>query len=258
MTATVHLQLDAGVATLTVDNPPLNLLSMAVRQRLSELAGELGRNPDCRAVVITGAGERAFSAGSDIREFPRDAAAGTERAELEHAWFAAIENLPQPTIAALHGHVLGGGLELALACDMRIADSTAEFGLPEVGLGLLPSGGGTQRLPRLVGPARAKTLLLLGDRIGAEQAERYGLVERVVPPGQAVSAARQAAERVAAATPAAARAIKRAVDVGLAEGMAAGLALEEEFAGPLFASAEAQQAVQRFLARNRTKQNVGG
>jgi len=258
VTGTVHLQRAGGVATLTVDNPPLNLLSMAVRKRLSELARQLGADRDCRAVVITGAGTRAFSAGSDIREFPCDAAAGIERAKLEHSWFAAIDELPQPTVAALHGHVLGGGLELALACDTRIADVTAQLGLPEVGLGLLPCGGGTQRLPRLVGPARAKALLLLGDRIDAAQAERYGLVEQVVPAGMAVPAAQQIAERIAAAPAATTQAIKSAVNRGLAEGMAAGLALEEELGGTLFASAEAQQAIRRFLARSRTDKNVGG
>jgi enoyl-CoA hydratase/carnithine racemase len=249
MSGAVDLELADGVATLTVDNPPLNLLTMAVRERLAELADQLRADPACRAVVVTGAGDRAFSAGSDIREFPHDAAEGTERARQEHAWFAAIERLPQPTIAALHGHVLGGGLELALACDLRIAEDSTLIGLPEVGLGLLPCGGGTQRLPRLVGPARAKALLLLDDRIDAAQAERYGLVQQVVPPGRARLAARQAASRIAAAPSAATRAIKQAVDRGLAEGMATGLALEEELAGPLFASAEAQQAVGRFLAR---------
>lgn len=258
MTATVQLRQAAGVATLTVDNPPLNLLSMAVRQRLAELAERLASDPACRAVVITGAGERAFSAGSDIREFPADAAAGTERAKLEHAWFASIEDLPQPTIAALHGHVLGGGLELALACDLRIADETAQLGLPEVGLALLPCGGGTQRLPRLVGPARAKALLLLGDRISAAAAERYGLVEQTVAAGTAVQAAQRMAERIAAAPAATTRAIKAAVNLGLAEGMPAGLAAEEELVGPLFASTEARDAVQRFVARRQSDQNVGG
>lgn len=256
MSGTVRLEVADGVATLTVDNPPLNLLTMAVRQRLAELANSLRGDPACRAVVVAGSGDRAFSAGSDIREFPRDAAEGTERARREHAWFAAVEQLPQPTIAALHGHVLGGGLELALACDLRIAEETTRLGLPESGLGLLPCGGGTQRLPRLVGPARAKALLLLGDRIGAAQAERYGLVEQVVPAGQALPAARQAAARIAAAAPAAIQAIKQAVDRGLADGMAAGLALEEELVGPLFASAEAQQAAGRFLARDQARQKV--
>ena len=158
------------VAVVTVQNPPLNLLTMAMRARLREIAEELVRDESVRAVVITGDGDRAFSAGSDIREFPSDAAAGRRRAEDEHACYDAIETLPQPTVAALRGHVLGGGLELALACDFRIAEEDCALGQPELRIGVFPSGGGTQRLPRLIGLGKAQELILLGETVGASEA----------------------------------------------------------------------------------------
>ena len=245
----VRCELDAGVALLTVDNPPLNLLSLAVRAELAEHARRLAADDDCRAVVITGAGERAFSAGSDIGEFPADEAAGIERAEREHAWFAALEWLPQPTIAALHGHVLGGGLELALTCDVRIAGENARLGFPEVGLGLLPSGGGAARLPHIVGESRAYRLLLTAERVDAGEALRYGLVDTVVPGGGAERAALDMAATIAAAPPAATRAIKAAVRASVAGGVAAGLEAEAGLGGPLFATDDARRAVRGFLSR---------
>ncbi len=248
MTSTVHMRQRDGVATLTLDNPPLNLLTMQLREQLAQQATRLRDDPACRAVVITGTG-KTFSAGSDISEFPPGATAGTERAKQEHALFTVIEQLPQPTIATLRGHVLGGGLELALACDLRVADETARLGLPEVNLGLLPCGGGTQRLPRLIGAAKAKMMLLTGEYIDVTRAEQYGLVDRVTPADEAGAAAQQLAARIAAAPPATTRAIKTAVARGLSEGMATGLALEEQLVGPLFASAETQHAVRCFLAR---------
>ena len=164
--------------------------------------------------------------------------------------------LPQPVIAALHGHVLGGGLELALACDLRIAEESTNIGLPEVTLGLLPCGGGTQTLPRLVGPGRALSLLLLGDRITAAQAERYGLVEHVVPDGRAVPFAEQTATRIARAPKGATQAIKLAVRRGLVDGLAAGLALEATLAGALFADPAAREAVTGFRMRRQQQKEI--
>jgi enoyl-CoA hydratase len=249
VTGRVQLEVRDGVAVLTVDNPPLNLLTMAVREQLARHADQLRDDPDCRAVVILGAGERAFSAGSDVGEFPVDVAAGEARARAEHGWFAALESLPQPTVAALTGHVLGGGLELALCTDLRVAEATARLGAPEVTLGLLPCGGATQRLPRLVGPSRAMRMLLLGDPVSAEHAHRIGLVDEVVGVGQAETAALAVAARLAAASPGAVQAIKRAVNRGLTDGIDAGMKLEEELVGPLFASAEARAAVAALLIR---------
>lgn len=238
-----------GVAVLTVRNPPLNLLTMSVREQLAGHADQLRNDPECRAVVITGDGTRAFSAGSDVREFPTDAEAGSRRARLEHAWFDALESMPQPMVAALEGHVLGGGLELALCADLRVASRTARLGTPEVTLGLLPCGGATQRLPRLVGPSRAKKLLLLGRPIDAERALAIGLVDELAPPGQALAAALELASRLAQASPGAVQAIKRAVGVGLAEGVESGMRFEEDRVGPLFASDTARASVAALLRR---------
>jgi enoyl-CoA hydratase len=246
---TVHCRLGDGVAELVVDNPPLNLLSLAVRTQLSEHARRLAADESCRVVVVTGGGERAFSAGSDIREFPNDAAGGCARAEFEHGCFAALAEMPQPTIAAVHGHTLGGGLELALACDIRIADERASLGFPEAGLGLLPCGGGTARLPHLLGPARALLILLSTRRIDAHEALVYGLVDMVAQPGGAHVAAAELAASICRVPPATSRAIKAAVRTSAEGGVSAGLAAEIRFGGPLFAAEEAQRAVAAFLSR---------
>ena len=247
---TVHCRLDDGVARLVVDNPPLNLLSLAVREQLAEHARRLATDESCRVVVVTGAGDRAFSAGSDIREFPADEVAGRERVLAEHDWFAPLAELPQPTIAALHGHVLGGGLELALACDLRIADERSTLGFPEAGLGLAPCGGGCARLPQLVGPARALVLLLTGQRLSAGEALAHGLVDTVAPAGQLDAAVTELATTIAAVPRAAGIAITAIVRTSVAEGLPAGLAAEQRLGGPLFAGEQAQQAIQAFVSRS--------
>lgn len=246
----VHCRLQDGVAHLVVDNPPLNLLTLAVRAALAAHARRLAGDESCRVVVVSGAGDRAFSAGSDIREFPADEAGGYERADLEHGWFTALAELPQPTIAAVHGHTLGGGLELALTCDIRVADELSTLGFPEAGLGLLPCGGGAARLPHLLGPARALLLLLSGERISADQAYRYGLVDKVAPAGQLPEVVAALATSIAAVPAEASTAIKTAVRASVAEGVDAGLAAERRLGGPLFASDQAQEAVGRFLSRS--------
>ena len=240
---------DGAVAVVTLDNGPLNLLTMADRAELVAVAGRLRDDRGTRAIVLTGAGPKAFCAGSDVNEFPAGPEAGRERARREHACYAAVAALPQPVVAALHGHVLGGGVELALACDIRVADATARLGLPEVTLGLFPSGGGTQRLPRLIGASRAKELMFLGGTVGADEAARLGVVDHVVDAGRAIEHARGLAAQIAARPALAVRAIKAAVDVGLDDGMVVGTALEERLIGELFASHDAREGVSALLAR---------
>jgi enoyl-CoA hydratase/carnithine racemase len=165
---------DAGIQTVWLDNPPVNAIGSTILDAIADALG--GLDAGTRVVVLRGAGERAFSAGADIAAFqgPSATARGIQQtAEL-------IEAASVPVVAAIHGYCLGGGLELALACDLRVAHRDAQLGLPEVRLGLLPGGGGTQRLTRLVGPGRARWLIMSGERIAAEQAERWGLVEHVV------------------------------------------------------------------------------
>jgi enoyl-CoA hydratase len=244
---TLTVTRDGHVAVVEIDNPPLNLLTMEIRAALRATCEEIASDASVRAVVIQGAGSRAFSVGSDIKEFPTDAAAGAARAVAEHACYDAVADLPQPVVAALSGHVLGGGLELALACDLRVADETARLGLPEVRLGVFPSGAGTQRLPRVVTPSRAKRMMFLAEVVGAADALRIGLVDEVVPAGEATDGALWLAHRIAEQPALAVRAIKRAVDHGLAHGRKAGQQLEVELIAELFPTHDAQEGVRAFL-----------
>ena len=160
MSRLVYLEKQEGIATVTIDNPPMNVLSSQVSQGLREVFSQIKDDPEVIAVIVTGKGDRAFMAGADIKEFPGWIDVGTEEvrkiAKGNQEVFNLIDNLPKPTIAMLNGFALGGGCELALACDIRIAEENAKLGLPEIKLGLFPGAGGTQRLPKLVGPAKAK------------------------------------------------------------------------------------------------------
>ena len=238
-----------AVALVTLDNPPLNLLSSAVKRALGDTFEQLGADDRVRAVVLTGAGNRVFSAGSDIREFPDDEERGRAMSRLEHDVYDRIDRFPRPVLAALDGPAYGGGLELAMACDARIVADDVGLGLPEVKLGVFPSGGGTQRLPRLIGEGRAKLLMFLGQTVSAAEAEQLGLVERVVRPGQALRTALELAGEIAEHPAAAVRAINEAVDVGLAEGRAAGFRREEDLIARVFLSADAREGVAAFLEK---------
>src|SRR5699024_9953518 len=183
-----------GVATVTITNPPMNVLSQQVVKELDEVFTKLETDPEVVSIILTGEGERAFMAGADIKEFPER---GTENSIPVHPVFNKIENIPKPTIAVLNGFTLGGGLELALTCDIRIAEDHAKLGLPEVLLGLLPGAGGTQRLPRLVGPSKAKEIMFTGNQLSAEEALNIGLVNKVVKKGEGIKTATKLAEHMA-------------------------------------------------------------
>jgi enoyl-CoA hydratase len=189
---------DQGVAVLTLDNPPLNLTTLATVDKLLAACREIAADERVRAVVVTGAGSKAFCAGSDIGEFAhvRDDVVPRKLARENEA-FTALEQLPVPVIAALNGVTLGGGAEIALACDIRIMDEAALIGFPEVKLGIFPGSGGIFRLPRLVGPAKAYELIYTGEPIDAREAHRIGLVNRLAPAGRALSAAVALAETLA-------------------------------------------------------------
>jgi enoyl-CoA hydratase len=247
MAGTVEVRTEGAVAVLRVVNPPLNLLTMSMRAALQETAEAIRGDGGIRAVVLESSGERAFCAGSDIREFPVTPQAGRERAIREHACYDAIAGLPQPVVAGLFGHVLGAGLELALACDLRVADESTHLGLPEVKLGVFPSGAGTQRLPRVVPPSTAKRMMFLGEVLDSATASHLGLVDEVVGPGQAPAQALRLAQQIAEQPALSVQAIKRAVDHGLAYGTRAGQALEVELITGVFTSRDAQEGVQAFL-----------
>lgn len=240
-----------GVALVTLDNPPMNVLSRAVLAALAECCAALAAEPDLRAVVLTGAGGRAFSAGADIKEFPDFTAAAPAGgvAALGQDVMDRVAALPAPTLAAIEGVTLGGGLELALACDLRLAGADARLGLPEVGLGLFPCYGGTQRLPRLIGPAAAKELIFTGRAVAADEALRLGLVNHVLPTGQALAAATELATTIAARAGRAVRAAKQAVNIGLTRSLAEGLAAEAALADAVFATADAAEGVAAFVAK---------
>jgi enoyl-CoA hydratase len=245
----VHLELGT-VAQLELDAPPLNLVT---GQLLDELDAALARleaaDPgDVRAVVVTGAGEKAFSVGSNVKEFEAHRGPdGRARFELEARVAQRLAGLPMPTIAAIEGDALGGGLELALCCDLRIASERAHLGLPEVRLAVTPSTGGTQRLPRIVGVARAKELLLTGRILTAEEAERIGLVNEVVPAGQAVLRARAIGDEIAERGPLAVREVKALVDGALDRDLAAGHAAEVETSVRIFATDDLLEGANAFV-----------
>ena len=247
----VNLEL-GRVAQVTLDNPPLNILTGEVLEQLALVLDTLtAADPgDVRAVIVTGQGGRAFSVGSDVREFEvHRGPGGRARFELEASVAQRLAALPMPTIAAIEGSALGGGLELALCCDLRVASEAATLGLPEVRLGVTPSTGGTQRLPRIVGLARAKELLLTGRVLSAAEAERIGLVGEVVPAGQAVARAAAIGDEIAERGPLAVREVKALVDAALDRDLSAGHAAEVEASLRIFATDDLLEGARAFLAK---------
>jgi enoyl-CoA hydratase/carnithine racemase len=240
------------VAQLELDSAPMNLMSdemlAAFEAALASL--EAAAPGDVRAVVVSSAVERAFSAGSDVKSFAKHAgAAGRAHHTRDEEVCARLAQLPMPTVAAIEANALGGGLEIALACDIRVASASAKLGLPEVRLGVTPGAGGTQRLPRAVGVARAKELALTGRIIDAHEAERIGLVSRVVPAGQAVAAATEIANEIAQRGPLAVREVKRLIDLSSEADLDTGLAAEIEASVRVFSSADMLEGMNAFTEK---------
>lgn len=250
MSGLIALEL-GRVAHLELVNPPLNLVTGGLLAELDAALATLAATSagEVRAVVVSG-GERAFSAGSDVGDFEAQRGpGGRERHELESGVARRLAELPMPTIAAIEGNALGGGLELALCCDIRIASKRARLGLPEVRLAVTPGAGGTQRLPRAVGLARARELILTGRVLGAAEAERIGLVHEVVPAGQARPRADAIAADIAERGPLAVREAKRLVDLAADADIGTGLAAELDAADRLFASEDLVEGVAAFFAK---------
>ena len=246
---------DDGVAVVTLDNPKVNALSQAVLARLTQVAADLTADPP-GVVVITG-GERLFAAGADISEF-----GGPEEADRIGAGFHtaldAVAAIPRFVIAAVSGYALGGGCELALACDYRIAGEKAVFGQPEVLLGIIPGGGGTQRLPRVVGLSRAKELMITGRQVKADEALRIGLADEVVPNDVLHQRARELAAEVARGASIAQALVKQAVDTGASLPLSDALALEKKLFTESFRSDDSRIGVQSFLANGPGKAEFTG
>lgn len=238
------------VATLTINRPDkMNALNAAVRGSLLRAFADLARNDDVRVVVLTGVGPKAFIAGADIGEFEGRAPMDQFRVMSEQTVFDAAEQFPKPVIAALNGFTLGGGCEIALACDIRIASDKARLGQPEVNLGILPGGGGTQRLPRLVGLGTAYKLLFTGELITAEEALRIGLVDEVVPADQLMERVQALAKTIASKSPVALRLIKEAVRASVRSPLDEGLRHERTLFGLAFSSDDKREGVDAFLAK---------
>lgn len=253
----IQVERTAGVATLRLARPPVNALNLAMQREILAASRQLAGS-DVRAVVIHG-GERTFAAGADIKEMSAMTYGDMAEAScLLQESFNAVAALPMPVIAAVTGYALGGGCELALAADLRIAGEKAKLGQPEVLLGVIPGLGGSQRLARLIGPSRAKDLIFTGRFVDAAEALSLGLVDRVVPDSEVLPTALALAEQLAAGAPLALAAAKRAINLGLEVDIATGCQIERlEFAG-LFATEDRSIGMESFLAHGAGKAEFTG
>ncbi|MER6096759.1 enoyl-CoA hydratase-related protein [Streptomyces sp. NPDC001728] len=244
---TVNLEVAEGVGTIRLDRPPMNALDIATQDRLRELAQEATDRDDVRAVVIYG-GEKVFAAGADIKEMQvMDHVAMVKRSRALQDAFTAVARIPKPVVAAITGYALGGGCELALCADYRIAADNAKLGQPEILLGLIPGAGGTQRLSRLVGPSRTKDLIFTGRMVRADEALTLGLVDRVVPAAEVYEQAHAWAARLAQGPAVALRAAKEAIDQGLEADIDTGLAIERTWFAALFATEDRETGMRSFV-----------
>src|SRR5829696_5343174 len=243
----VTLQVEDGVGTIRLDRPKMNAINEQLHREVRAAAVEATERADVRAVVLYG-GERVFAAGADIKEM--SALGGDAMAswgfELTSS-FTAVAHIPKPVIAAITGYALGGGYELALCADFRVVGASAKIGQPEILLGVIPGAGGSQRLARLVGPAKAKDLVFTGRHVGAEEALELGLVDAVVPDDEVYTTALAMARKFAAGPPLALAAAKRAIDEGLDGDLATGLALESRLFAALFDTEDQKAGMRSFL-----------
>lgn len=252
------LQSEGGIATVTINRPKaLNALNSATLLELGQVVDKIAADKEIKAVILTGSGEKAFVAGADITEMQNLAALeGREFGQLGQKVFEKLENLPQPVIAAINGFALGGGCEMAMACDFRIASEKAKFGQPEVTLGITPGFAGTQRLPRLVGKGMAKELIYTGDVIDAAEAYRIGLVNKVVPAGELMATAQAIAAKIISRASVAVQLCKTAINRGLDVDLNTGVAYEAEVFGLCFATADQKEGMTAFVEKR--KANFSG
>lgn len=244
---------DGAVAEIVLDRPDaLNALSTAMAVRLAEVCAEVAADSSVRAVVLRASGPKAFCVGADLKE--RNAMSDAEIAAQRpvfRAAFGGVLGLPQPVVAAVHGYALGGGCEFALSCDVIVADESAVFGLPEVSVGLVPGGGGTQLALRRLGPGRAAELVFTGRRLAIDEAEAYGLVDRRVPAGNAPEAAREVAGQIARNSPVAVRAAKQAMRRGASVDLPAALDIEDAAWRTAAFSADRHEGIAAFNEKRR-------
>jgi len=243
---------EENIAIVTFNRPKaLNALSHATMEELSAAIDELGNDKTVRCIILTGAGEKAFVAGADINELRAIASAadGADFAARGQSILFKIENLDKPVIAAINGYALGGGCELAMACDIRIAADSAKLGQPEINLGIIPGYGGSQRLPRLVGKGRAKWLILSGDMISAREALHIGLVDFVVPAAELMDTAKKMARKIASKAPLALAWVKRCINVGAETDLVTGCAFEASQFGLVCGTEDRMEGTTAFLEK---------
>lgn len=254
----VRLEVDGGIGTIRFDRPPMNALNAQVWEELREVAAEAGTRRDVAAVVVYG-GEKVFAAGADIKEMQHLSYTDmVDRSATLQSAVTALARLPKPTVAAVTGYALGGGCEVALGCDFRVAGDNAKLGQPEILLGIIPGAGGTQRLARLVGPARAKDLVFSGRFVSAAEALEMGLVDKVVAPDDVYTAARELVERYVGGPAYALRAAKEAIDRGLEVDLDTGLEIERVQFAALFATRDREIGMRSFVEQGPGKAQFEG
>jgi len=254
----VRLEVQDAIGTIRLDRPKMNAINSQLRQELHDAALEAGSRDDVRAVVLYG-GERVFAAGADIKEMSSLSYADmlSWGSGLQDA-LRVVAKLPKPVVAAVTGYALGGGFELALAADFRVLGERAKVGVPEILLGVMPGAGGTQRLTRLVGPARAKDLVFSGRQVGAEEASALGIADRVVPDAEVYTAARELAVQYAGGPAVALRSAKQAIDDGLELDLDSALRLETALFAGLFATEDQKAGMSSFLENGPGKATFTG
>lgn len=253
MSDTIKLIREAnGIAVIQLSNPPLNVVSRELTLQLAQALKQIESDSQIRVLIVTGEGNRAFCAGANIKEFAELVKAGTvivDKLAIENYVYDMLDKLPIPTIAAINGIALGGGAELALCCDIRVMEEQTQIGFPECKLGVFPGSGGTQRLPQLIGEARAKELMYIGDSIDAETAFRIGLINRMAPEGKALEAAMELALKISLRSGVAMKCIKQAVDHGLLAGTAAGQSKSLELSEIVFKSEDIHEGIAAFYGK---------
>ncbi len=258
MSDIVRLDVADGIGTIVLDRPKMNALDAEMQRRLVEVADEAAERPDVSAVIVWG-GERVFAAGADVKEMSEmsytDMAA---HVRLLQRFSRALAAIPKPTVAAITGFALGGGLETALCCDFRVVADNAKLGQPEIALGIIPGAGGTQRLPRLVGPAKAKDIIFTGRFVDAEEALAIGLADRVVPAGEVLATAQALVAPFVGGPAQALRAAKEAVDKGLETDLSTGLDIEAQLFTGLFATRDQKTGMRSFVENGPGKATFEG
>jgi enoyl-CoA hydratase/carnithine racemase len=254
----VRLEVGDGIGTIRLDRPPMNALNVQVQEELRAAAHEAGESDDVSAVVLYG-GEKVFAAGADIKEMANLSYTDmVSRSGALQSSFTAVARIPKPVIAAVTGYALGGGCELALCADLRVCAEDAKLGQPEIQLGIIPGAGGTQRLSRLVGPSRAKDIIFTGRFVGADEALRIGLVDKVVPAADVYSTAHEMAARFVGGPVFALRAAKESIDRGLEVDLETGLEIERAAFSALFATEDRSIGMASFVEQGPGKAKFVG